>query len=509
MSASYPHSIRKRFLVTFLNNILRAGVSFLAVILLARWLGPEDYGRLSFILVSLLAFKGLLGMGSEEAFVTFASQRRRSRKFINTYWIWVFVQLVIAISIVAFIIPDIELKHLWKGEDRFLIVLGLIAVFAQNLVWTTALAMAEAQRQTIPAQKINTAVVLIHLCVVVLLWIFGKLAIPFLFIAIAVEWSLAGWFTSRLYSINKDVEEDESFLKILSEYKIFCLPLIPYAWLGFIHNFADRWMLQHWGGSEEQAYFSIARQFSIVTLLVATSILNIFWKEISEAHYQVNKEKVTDLFAKVHHLLYLFGVLVASFIFPWSKEILVLIVGQEYIAGEITFMLMILYPVYQILGQIGGVMLLATHQTRLSTLIGGFAMILGLIVSYFMMAPPEAFISGLGLASKGLAWKMLLVQFIQINILFWFISRLFKVKLEWKFQIISLIVALGLSWTIKILIVNLLSIPTIFSVIIFGFLYLLLAITLLYFFPSIVGWERKELNDFVSSVSRITKIGNG
>ena len=125
MSASYPHSIRKRFLVSFLNNLLRAGVSFLAIILLARWLGPEDYGRLSFILASLLAFKELLGMGSESAFVTFASQRRRSRKFINTYWIWVLIQLVISISIVAFIIPDAELKHLWKDEDRFLIVLGL------------------------------------------------------------------------------------------------------------------------------------------------------------------------------------------------------------------------------------------------------------------------------------------------------------------------------------------------------------------------------------------------
>jgi hypothetical protein len=166
---------------------------------------------------------------------------------------------------------------------------------------------------------------------------------------------------------------------------------------------------------------------------------------------------------------------------------------------------MILYPIYQILGQIGGVMLLATHRTRLQTLIGGFSMILGLITSYFLMAPEGALVSGLGLASKGLAWKMLIVQFIQVNVLFWFIGNLYGLKLEWKNQIVTLSIALALSWTLKILVLGWWSMPIILSMVIYGLLYFLLTIILLYFFPSIIGWKRQEFNDFSSSLLNIFK----
>ena len=496
---TYP-SIRKRFLVSFANNFIRSGISFISAIFLARFLGPEDFGRLSFILASLMAFKQLLDMGSASAFVTFTSQRIRSRKFINTYWFWIFIQFFISFLLVAFFIPDIELNIIWKGEERILIVLGLIAVFAQNSIWTSALALAESQRKTIPAQKINTLIVAIHFIILVLLWLIGKLAIPLLFIAIAVEWSIAGWFVRKLYVENKSSEK-VSFYDIYTEFKIFCLPLIPYAWLGFIHDFADRWMLQHWGGSEEQAYFAVARQFSIVTLLVATSILNIFWKEISEAHYENDSIKVQTLFSKVHRILYLFGVLVACFLFPWSQEILTLTVGKSYLAGQITFMLMILYPVYQILGQIGGVMLLATNRTRLSTIIGGAAMLCGLIFSYFMLAPSNSFIPGFGLASEGLAWKMLFIQFVQINVLFWFISRLFSVKFEWKFQIISLTFVLFWSYLLKSFLLSFMAFSLVTSIIVFSLLYVLISLLFFYFYPSIFGWNRAQVNGSINSLS--------
>jgi O-antigen/teichoic acid export membrane protein len=505
MSSKSLPSIRERFLASFINNIVRSGISFLSAILLARWLGPEDFGRLSFILASLLAFKQLLDVGTASAFLTLTSQRTRSKKFIKSYWIWILFQFIISILLVSFIIPDVEVSLLWNGEKRSLIILGIFAVFAQNSIWTTSLALADSQRKTIPAQKINTLVVLIHLIVLIMLWTFGKLAIPFLFVALSIEWSLAAWLSRKLYILNTEIDEGENFYSIFSEFKVFCLPLIPYFWLAFIHDFSERWMLQYWGGSAEQAYFSIAKQFSIITLLVATSILSIFWKEISEAHYQDNNEKVRTLFTKAHRMLYLFGVIVSCFIFPWSKEILLFTVGREYIAGEITFMLMIFYPVYQILGQIGGVMLLATHKTRLSTLIGGGAMILGLVVSYFMLAPQDAYISGFGLASKGLAWKMLIVQFIQVNVLFWFISKLFGVKNEWKFQIIALIIGISLSWALKVLVVQWLSFSILLSIFFYCLIYFILSALMLYFFPSIIGLGRNEIKGFISSIFKILK----
>ena len=62
--------------------------------------------------------------------------------------------------------------------------------------------------------------------------------------------------------------------------------------MAFIYIFTDRWLLQYYSGSVEQAYYSVAAQFAAIALIFTTSILRIFWKEISEAQEKGNNEVV-------------------------------------------------------------------------------------------------------------------------------------------------------------------------------------------------------------------------
>jgi len=128
--------------------------------LLARWLGPDDYGRMAFLLASFMAFKQLFDMATSSAFFTFLSQRPRSKQFVRYFWYWVSVQFVISLVLVALILPESILQVVWKGEQQSLIVLALVATFMQQHVWGIASQMAEASRQTIRIQKLNTLVVL-------------------------------------------------------------------------------------------------------------------------------------------------------------------------------------------------------------------------------------------------------------------------------------------------------------------------------------------------------------
>ena len=49
-------SINKRYVVSLSTNIIRSGISFSTSLLLARWLGPEDFGRMAFLLATFMAF---------------------------------------------------------------------------------------------------------------------------------------------------------------------------------------------------------------------------------------------------------------------------------------------------------------------------------------------------------------------------------------------------------------------------------------------------------------------
>ena len=79
------NSIKVRFLSTFITNILRVGVSFIAGLVIARTLGPGEYGNFNFLLGSFKSFATLVDMASSSAFYTFISQRQRGRKFFLYY----------------------------------------------------------------------------------------------------------------------------------------------------------------------------------------------------------------------------------------------------------------------------------------------------------------------------------------------------------------------------------------------------------------------------------------
>jgi O-antigen/teichoic acid export membrane protein len=420
------------------------------------------------------------------------------------------IQFIFSILILEFILPESLIEILLVGEDRLLILLALLAAFSQNVVWPIASGMAEAQRETIKVQKIALVITFMHLIIVCLLWTIGRLAIPTLFIALAIEWGLGGFYAIKLYnnyeksdSLNKT--NSDTLMSVLGEFWRYCAPLIPYAWMSFFYSFADRWMLQHWGGSSEQAYYALARQFGTLTLLATSSILLIFWKEIAEAYYQNNLDKVKRLYKNISHALYAVGVLFAGAVVPWSKEILELFVGVEYVGGSMVLILMLIYTVHQSMGQIGSSMLYATKETKLQTMIGMIFMSVSLIVSYFMMAPSDSpILPGLGLASEGLALKMVMLQIIQVNILAWFISRKFGWKYDWTYQVVILGSVLIVSWLIKA-VVQLLAIKVITSMIIFGFIYTLLGVLLIYFKPSIIALNNKELREIILLImSRIS-----
>jgi O-antigen/teichoic acid export membrane protein len=319
------------------------------MILLARWLGPTDYGTMSFLFATFTAIRGMIDMGSSQAFFTLLSRRPRNKRFIAIFWSFIGIQLAVALLFLVVLLPDSLVMTLWASESRMLLTLAFLAAFMQGTVWTLAAQMAEASRQTIRAQKINTAVIMLHFLVVVVLAQVGKLAVPLVFVALIIEWSIAAWLASRLY-VSQDVSdsvqnmEQDTPRSVFREFFVYCMPLIPVTFLGFVHDFADRWMLQTWAGAKEQAYFSVAQQYSAIALLATVSVLRILWKEIAEAHHQENIERVRMLYQRASRLLFFVGSFLAGGLQPLTEEILSLTVGQAYLSGALTMSIMLLYP---------------------------------------------------------------------------------------------------------------------------------------------------------------------
>lgn len=494
-------SIRRRFAFTLGANLFRALLAFATGMLLARWLGPESYGNMAFLLGTFLGIRQLLDMGSSTAFFTFLSQRLRSKWFVRSFFVWLALQFFITICIVGLLFPSQWVETIWQGEQRGLVLLAFAAAFMQHSAWPVIQQVGESQRQTVWVQGIGLAIAMAHLLAVLVLWWSDMLGLYAIFVAIALEYLLAAIVAQKRFLYAPGDEDDSEIIGLkpaFGRYFRYCLPLIPYSWASFAYEFADRWLLQKYGGGVEQAYYAVGAQFSSIALLATTSILRIFWKEIAEAHHRGDHERTGMLYQKVSRLLYLVGAIIAGFFIPWSEDLLRVILGVAYAGGATTLAIMFLFPVHQSMGQIGGTMLFATERVSIQVVIGIFFMIASIGASYLVLAPGDAIIPGLGLASEGLALKMVAMQIISVNVIAFIIARIWGWAFDWGYQLVSLLGCILLGWVVKSVVFNMvgssgfeLALAMSFA----GLLYLLFVALFIYMLPWISGLTRIELVD--------------
>lgn len=484
-----------RIYYTLIGNLFRSILSFSSSMLIARALEPDDYGRYTFLIGTFIALKQFIDFSSSSAFFTFLSKKTRSLKFIKTYWIYVVLQLLIPLFLIAFIFPSTWLDYLWTGESKLLIILALISVFFQSTVWPISIQMAESIRKTFYVQIVNVLLVFSHLCIIVGLWSYGLLAIPYLFSIIAIEWLIASLFLLNIYksSYKKDYvnnNEGDTNKSIFIEFWIYCSPFIPYAAFNFIHEFGEKWMLQSWGGSLEQAYFGVAAQISSVILLATTSIIRVFWKEISEANENENFLKLKKMYSDATKALFFISILISVALIPWSKEIISILLGDTYLPGHLTLTIMLLYPVHQSLGQINGTIFYATENTKEYVIGNIIFLITSFIFTYYVLAPTDFIIPGLNLGSLGVAIKLVILQFIQVNIFSWYIYKKYKSNYDFIFQIYWIIFSL-LFMFISFSIIDTFSFNNIYlKSFITTIFYFILMFSLALYKPKMIGMSR-------------------
>lgn len=499
-----PHftSVKLRLVVSVGSNALRAMIGFVTGLLIARSLNPAGYGELMFLLGSFVAIRSLLDMGSSNAFFTFLSQRGRGRRFYLAYFSWLAFQFVAALVLLRWIIPPGLFEKIWLGHDRQIVMFAFVAAFMQQQIWQTVGQIGEAMRKTIKVQLMNLTVAIMYLVVILLVSIYSRLSVELILLILVGQYLVA---TVLAYRIMKNdhtelLMPEKSLSEILRDFWKYCKPLVALALVSFAYDFADKWMLQRFGGAAQQGYFQIANQFAAVSLLATTSILNVFWKEIANAWEKQDRARVAILYRKVSRGLVMLGAIISGFILPWAEQIVNIFLGATYANAWPVLAIMLLYPIHQSMGQIGGAMFLACGQTQRYMFVSIAMMLLSIPVSYIVLAPASgSWVPGLEMGAFGMACKMVIMGIVSVNIQAWIIAHYGGLQFDWVFQAVGIPLMIGLgfvaktlagvSWTVQNAGVTELIIPVIIS----GIFYLAIAIALICWLPWLIGVGRSEI----------------
>ena len=218
----------------------------------------------------------LLDMGTSSAFQTFISQKERGKMFLLSYAGWQLLQVLLALSFIGLIIPDAWFDKIWLGHEKKLVLLVLVAVFMQQSVWKTMIQIGESKRLTHRIQLTNLSIAIAHLLLVIGFWVGGFLSVQLIFGLIFVEHLFFVAIAYKVLFISKLKSEVFDFRLTLKEYIRYCSPFILYSIVSFSYEFADRWLLQNYGGSFQQGIYEVGFRFGMLSLLIAMSLQNIF-----------------------------------------------------------------------------------------------------------------------------------------------------------------------------------------------------------------------------------------
>ena len=499
-------SITKRFAITLIVNIIKLFTGVIASTIVPRSLGPTNYGNYQFIFRTGTAFRTLFGLGTNQAFFTYSSKNTKSGLMLKIYFSYLVFELAL---ITALILLADHLNFLTSLYPDQILLYVLLITFVEWLNFTALsfIQLGESKAESVIVQKANLWTQILKITLILVLYAFDELTlITFISINILTFLFTISLIIQRLI-INKwneyfSIEIHEYIQDIKQYFYKYCSPLISFTVVTFIYTFFERWFLQVISGSVQQAYFSIAFQWNSISLLFTTSILNIFWNEISNSFGDKDIKRIKRLFPKVINLTYFIASVISIFIVFNAKFLLSFFAGEEYIDALNTLLVFSFYPIFQSIGQLTSSYFLATEQTKKYRNLGLISLLLGIIGTYLVLAPKSFIIPGLELDSTGLAAKIVILQIIMTNIYLFIISKQLSIKYISfiKIQLLSISSSLVIAMICFLGLSQLFSTNSLLGFIITSFIYLVSIAILIYFKPGLIGIENNLIKDSLNKL---------
>jgi O-antigen/teichoic acid export membrane protein len=419
-------SLKKRYLIKLFANIVNGLINMIIIAIVPKALGPVAYGQFAYIQQFFSQLIGLLDSGTSTAFFTKLSKDRKRIELIKFYFFYsffLFILIIVSISLInyfdylAYLFSDISSEYVYFG-----VLFGFLVWFTTIFIYISD---AHALTVSVETIKIVHKIVSVLLLLVFVDYLAFDLAYYFYYNYITL--SLFIVFVIYLFMHKKILSQNVlnvplNMKSLSKEFLSFSSPLLILNIISIIFGLFDIWLLQKLGGSEQTGFYSLAYGIAAMCFLFTSAMTPIITREFAKAYEEKNLKQIKNLFSKYIPMLYSIAAYFGVFISFQSENLLVIFTDEKFLDAYLVLVIMAFYPIHQTYGQLSGSIFYVTEQTRLVRNIG-------IISSVFGVALTILFIYFLQLGAVGLAWKMVIIQIISVNIQLYFNSKFLKLRL--------------------------------------------------------------------------------
>lgn len=466
-------------------------------------LGPASYGDFKYLIYVFAILSSLIGFGGN-FFLTELAKNHHDKTVISFYWNYTFISWSVACIIIILAFLSGLSGVLFPGQEIFYVWLAFFLTFF-TFISSLLDSMTDTCGLTRKASIFNFIAKLSGIFVLLLFfylfkWVnlFSLFSYSFIATFVLLVGFIAVLKSNGIPVLHTRISLAQFKLKFTSFYE-YSHPLLVLAIVGLPLSLAGRWMLQKFSGSVQQGYFSLSDSFSALIITFSNSITPLLLREFSISFYDKDIIKMSSLFNKSISIFTTISSYFSVFMALNATAVTLLIGGKSFDGAILPTTIMLFYPIPYIANSILYVLIYATNKTALLRNVQLMIIILGLILTFFFIAPNEYF--GLNLGATGFAIAMVSVTYLNHLILLKFCTS--ELNLKWskitgnyiKIIVAFLIVGIASKLLCKELITNLWI-----SFILSGMLYTLGVVFILKKFPHLLGISATELSALLKPI---------
>jgi len=493
-------SLHRRYFFKLATGFVGLGLSFVTQAIIPRGLGPRAYGDFAFLSNFFTQVVSFLDAGTSTGFFTKLSQRPRESGLVVFYG---YFAGLVALLIMGFLVMARTTgvwAQIWPGQS--LGVVYLAAVWGL-LAWLVRLAnsMGDAYGLTVQSELVAMGQKVVGLALIALLFALHWLRLTTVFF---YHYGIMAFFLGAMALLFRRTGHRVDWRPGLSraevrgylrEFYDFSHPLFLYALVSLVTGLLDRWLLQVFGGSVEQGFYGLSYQIGVLCFLCTSAMTPLLTREFAIAFGARDLAQMARLFRRYIPLLYGIAAYFGCFLAVQADKVIYLMGGKNFQGAYLAVVIMAFYPIHQTYGQLSGSVFMATGETARYRNIGITFMLLGLPLSYVLLAPERML--GLNAGATGLAGKMVLLQILVVNVQLYFNSRLLTLRF-WRYvahQVASLacLLVVALLATLGVDLLAHLPGGVVARFVLAGMVYTLLIAGLVFWQPKLLGLSLEDL----------------
>jgi O-antigen/teichoic acid export membrane protein len=362
-------------LASIINNLM----TFILTLFTARYLGTYDYGIIS----SATSLVGVFGIFCDLGLATYAIREvSRDKQRTSVYFGTVFfLRVVFSLITLGIYTIFILISHFNPVETDVMLLFGLYMVFNSLTLCLYSLFQSneKMEYQTIGNVIYSVSVLLI---ILLLIYIHGdvKVVASGYPIAIVLSFSYSLYITYKHYP-KLSISFDKLFIKELFvkgiPFGITSVFTSIYFWIALI-------LLTFLSGSYAVGLFSSSQKLLLVFSAIFTLISNAIFPVMSDLYIK-NRDELANVYHKLMKYMLILGLPIAIGSAIYSKDIIYIIYGSEYVVGANALTILIWAGVFMFLSSTCSTLLGAINKQFTATKIAAIGAMFSVVLNTFMI----------------------------------------------------------------------------------------------------------------------------